>query len=72
MSGKDKEVIMEQIFPWKECFCGSTSFYIQKPGKWWKIVCRKCKCERQIKSPGTCVEEYTVSIPFKKESEGGR
>jgi len=52
------------LVPWKSCFCGSTSFYIQKPGKWWKIICQKCKCERVIKSPGISVTEYSVSIPF--------
>ena len=53
-----------ELIPWEMCFCGSTSFYISKPGKWWKMTCQRCKCERKIISPGVNVEEYDVDIPF--------
>ncbi len=52
------------LIPWEICFCESTSFYIQKPGKWWKIVCQRCRCERVIKTPGVSVDEYSISTPF--------
>ena len=61
--------MMDQIFPWKKCFCGSIDFHIQKPGKFYKIVCTKCKCTRGITTPGVSVDDYDVDIPFVEESK---
>lgn len=46
------------------CFCGCFDFHIRKPKKHYEIVCAKCKCTRGIISPGVCVDEYAVDIPF--------
>ena len=58
------------IFPWKQCFCGSTEFKVRKPGKWWEIICSNCKCQRTIKSPGIAVNDYSISVPFKEKHTG--
>ena len=61
------------IYGFKNCFgsikYGLRTIWPSKITKGWtfktfKIICAKCKCERTIQSPGVCVDEYSISIPF--------
>ena len=53
----------------KRCFCGCSTFLVTKPAKQWRLICRRCKCERVIASPGIAVTEYSVSVPFKGDPD---
>lgn len=53
----------------EQCFCGCDEFHIQKKTYKYSLICARCKCERQIISPGVRVQEYDVDILFHQSNK---
>lgn len=53
----------------KQCFCGCDEFHVQKKTYQYSLICTRCKCTRDIISPGVRVQEYDVNISFKQSNK---